>query len=412
MKKILVLSLLILSSCASLRNQPDEVEVVGFTPVKNDLSEYAYLESSTGVYNGRKSEQEKLVQLQKEAAEARLAAAREITYTKSEEEKIEQLAEKYISDQKWKMALDILIKYEPILTHNKNLTNQLIFASLKLEYYDFAIDQLLLALQQKYDPKVHLTDYFDKQVILAHTYYLADKYKQAEGLYTELYQAEKYPEAPQYLFLLGYKQKDLDMMNQYLEILGKDYALFIDFNILTAQAELAHGQESAALRRMKQLFDARNEYENQVDLTLSYAHLLIQTNQMDEALQVLDAPIAQMTEQKSYHFMRAYIYFHQGDKQKFQKHLALTNIDDKYKKELAAVFINKSSYGEVFNKVFQQDKIADQKLSLVVKESAEKYTFKYINKPQFKDAVLVREEYRPVTEPIRLPASLEFDQSK
>ena len=74
--------------------------------------------------------------------------------------------------------------------------------------------------------------------------------------------------------------------------------------------------------------------------------------------------------------------------------------------------MQKHNYTDVYATIFQEGELDAYKFTHLIKEDAEKFTYKYINKPQFKDAILVREEFRSVTEPIRLPSSLEFKPSK
>lgn len=415
---LLIFVLNILVSCASVpestfASATDNIISNPETAVKNDINDYAYLQPNTAIYSAKKVEQQKLSQPQKAFQILKTNAAQGITYNASEEEKIEKLATQHIEAKKWKIALETLIKYEPILTHNKNLTHQLIFVALKLEYYDFAIDQLQLALQQKYDPKNEKTDYFEKQVILAHVYYLADKYKQAAGLYTQLYQTGQYSEAARYLFLIGYKEKDLAQMSTYLDILGKNHKNYVEYSFLLAQSERENGNASQALSRLEELYTDRAQYNEESDIILQYAHMLIQNKEYETALSILSSSKAtQVSDFRQYHFMKSYIYFQQGKKSEFQKHLNLTSVEEKYKKDLMDLFLNQSRYLEVYAKIFQKEELEQYKITQLVRQNAEAYTYKYINKPRFKDAVLVREEFTPVTEPIRLPASLEFNRQK
>ena len=370
-----------------------------------DINQYSYLETRTGIFNSMKATQERLKKKQTAKALTKLNQLQGIEYHESLEEKIEKQASAYAAQGKWRLAFETLIQYEPVLTHNKNLTNQIIYASIKIENYDYAIDQLQLALDQNDEAKAVNETRQDKEIILAHVYYLSQKYDQAATLYTKLLNRDKFQEADKFLFLVGYKLKNLETMKSHLAALGESNKDFIEFSFLTAKIESSEGQTIQAENRLAQLFD---QYPENQDVVLEYSNRLIQSEKYKEALGVLDQSGSQVSETRQYHFMKAYISHRLGDKTAFRRELASTQVEGRYDKLLTQLFLQKHKYNDVYSAIFKLEELDEFKLVYLVKEEAEKFTSKYINQPQFKDAILVREEYRPVTEPIRLPASLEF----
>lgn len=374
-----------------------------------DINDYVYLETSTGVYNGMKATQEQLSKKASADAVAKLNTIHGIEYHESSEEIIEKQASAYMAQGKWKSAFDTLIKYEPVLTHNKNLTNQIIYASLKMEYYDYAIDQLQLALNQNDEMRALNETRQDKEIILAHVYYLSQKYDLASELYTKLLAQDNYKDAAKYLFLVGYKLKDIDSMTSSLDVIGDDHPDFVQYSILTALVEKSKGRISKARERLAQQFELNPENQ---ELAFEYVNVLIAAEKYKEALAVLEQDQAGVSKTRQYHFMKAYISHQQGDKKTFHRELASTQVEGRYDKLLTNLFLQKQNYTDVYATIFQQGELDAYKFTQLVKEDAEKFTYKYINKPQFKDAILVREEFRSVTEPIRLPSSLEFNPPK
>lgn len=370
-----------------------------------DINQYIYLETRTGIYNSMKATQEQLRKKQTAKAVTKLNQLKDIEYHESLEEKIEKKASVYMAQGKWRSAFDILIQYEPVLTHNKNLTNQIIYTAIKIENYDYAIDQLQLALSQNDEVKAVIETRQEKEIILAHVYYLSQKYDLAATLYTKLLIQDNFQEANKYLFLVGYKLKNLDVMRSHLAALGESHKDFIDFNFLTAKVESAEGQTVQAENRLARLF---NLYPENQEVVLEYSNTLIKSEKYKEALSVLDQSGGQISEARQYHFMKAYISHHLGDKTTFRRELASTQVEGRYDKLLTQLFLQKHKYNDVYSTIFRLEEMDEFKLIYLVKEEAEKFTSKYMNKPQFKDAILVREEFRSVTEPIRLPASLEF----
>ncbi len=374
-----------------------------------DINEYIYLETSTGIYNSMKATQDQLSKKETAAAVTKLNAAQGIEYNESTEEKIEKQASAFMAQGKWKSAFDTLIKYEPVLTHNKNLTNQIIYASLKMEYYDYAIDQLQLALNQNDEMRALNETRQDKEIILAHVYYLSQKYDKATVLYTKLLTQDSYKDAAKYLFLVGYRLKDLESMKNYLAAMGDSHPDALEYNILTAKVELSKGQVKEARERLEAQFQQHSDGQ---DVVFEYVNVLIESGKYQEALDVLSRSEARVAESRQYHFMKAYISHQLGDKKSFHRELASTQVEGRYDKLLTNLFLQKHNYTEVYATIFQEAELDAYKFTHLIKEDAEKFTYKYINKPQFKDAILVREEFRSVTEPIRLPSSLEFSPSK
>lgn len=408
MKMILAAFVLItVSGCTHIRLGSDDHDRPEKQPV--DINEYIYLETSTGIYNSMKATQDQLSKKETAAAVTKLNAAQGVEYNESAEEKIEKQAAAFMAQGKWKSAFDTLIKYEPVLTHNKNLTNQIIYASLKMEYYDYAIDQLQLALNQNDEMRALNETRQDKEIILAHVYYLSQKYDQATVLYTKLLTQDNYKDAAKYLFLVGYKLKDLDSMKNYLAVMGDSHPDSADYSILTAKVELSKGQVKEARERLAELFQLHPESQ---DVVFEYVNVLIESGKYKEALLVLSQNEAEVAETRQYHFMKAYISHQLGDRKAFHRELASTQVEGRYDKLLTNLFLQKHNYTDVYATIFQEGELDAYKFTHLIKEDAEKFTYKYINKPQFKDAILVREEFRSVTEPIRLPSSLEFKPSK
>ena len=392
-----------LSSCAhvnlSQRNDVSEKKQ------SLDINQYIYLETRTGIFNSMKATQEQLRKNQMAEAVTKFNQLKDIEYHESLEEKIEKQASTYMAQGKWRSAFNTLIQYEPVLTHNKNLTNQIIYTSIKIENYDYAIDQHQLALNQNDQVKAINETRQDKETILAHVFYLSQKYDQAATLYTKLLNQDDFQEANKYLFLIGYKLKNLDTMNSHLAALGKFHKDFIDYNFLTAKVETAVGQSVQAENRLAQLFD---QYPENQDVVLEYSNALIKSEKYKQALNILDQAGIRVSETRQYHFMRAYISHHLGDTTAFRRELASTQVESRYDKLLTQLFLQKNKYTDIYSTIFKLEEIDEYKLNYLVKDEVEKFTSKYMNKPQFKDSILVREEFRSVTEPIRLPTSLEF----
>jgi tetratricopeptide (TPR) repeat protein len=376
---------------------------------KTDINEYIYLETSTGIYNSTKVLQDQLSKQETAAAVKRLNVVQGIEYNESTEEKLEKQASAYMAQGKWKAAFDTLIKYEPVLTHNKNLTNQMIYTSLKMEYYDYAIDQLQLALNQYDEMRALNETRLDKEVILAHVYYLSQKYDHATKVYAKLFLEGNYPESAKYLFLIGYKLKNLEIMKTYLGALGDAHANATEFNVLTAKVEVAQGQVLAARERLQLQFA---KHPDNQEVIFEYVNTLIQAQDYEQAQAVLDQSAAQIAETRQYHFMKAFISHQAGDKKEFRRHLASTQVEDRYDHMLTNLFLQKQDYAGVYATIFKQGEIDEYKFTHLVKQATEQFAHTHINNPHFKDAILEREEYRSVTEPIRLPASLEFKPSK
>lgn len=406
----MILSALILiaaSGCTHIRLVSDEHVRPEKQPV--DINEYIYLETSTGIYNSMKATQDQLSKKETAAAVKKLNAAQGIEYNESAEEIIEKQASAFMAQGKWKLAFDTLIKYEPVLTHNKNLTNQIIYASLKMEYYDYAIDQLQLALNQNDEMRALNETRQDKEIILAHVYYLSQKYDQATVLYTKLLTQDNYKDAAKYLFLVGYKLKDLDTMKNYLAVMGDSHPDAMGYNVLTAKIELSKGQIKEARERLAEQFQ---QHPDSQDVVFEYVNVLIESGKYKDAMEVLNHGEAEIAETRQYHFMKAYISHQLGDRKSFHRELASTQVEGRYDKLLTNLFLQKHNYTDVYATIFQEGELDAYKFTHLIKEDAEKFTYKYINKPHFKDAILVREEFRSVTEPIRLPSSLEFNPSK
>jgi predicted Zn-dependent protease len=409
MMKIILSALVLIavSGCTHIRLGSDDHVRPEKQPV--DINEYIYLETSTGIYNSMKATQDQLSKKETAVAVKKLNAAQGIEYNESTEEKIEKQAAKFMAQGKWKSAFDTLIKYEPVLTHNKNLTNQIIYASLKMEYYDYAIDQLQLALNQNDKMRALNETRQDKEIILAHVYYLSQKYDQATVLYTKLLTQDNFKDASKYLFLVGYKLRDLDAMKNYLAVMGDSHPDATEYSLLTAKVELSKGQVKEARERLAAQFEL---YPEGQDVVFEYVNVLIESGKYQEALSVLNQSEAEIAETRQYHFMKAYISHQLGDRKSFHRELASTQVEGRYDKLLTNLFLQKHNYTDVYATIFQQGELDAYKFTYLIKEDAEKFTYKYINKPQFKDAILVREEFRSVTEPIRLPSSLEFKPSK
>jgi thioredoxin-like negative regulator of GroEL len=153
------------------------------------------------------------------------------------------------------------------------------------------------------------------------------------------------------------------------------------------------------------LFD---EYPENQDIIFQYINGLIVAGKYSKAQSILEKGKAQIVETRQYHFIKAYISHQLGDQNSFQRELASTQIEDHYDKLISDLLLRKQDYNSVFSTIFKHAELDDYKYTQLVKEDVEKFTYNYINKPQFKDSILVREEFRSVTEPIRLPASLEF----
>ncbi len=388
---------IVFTGCSHLlKNSRNEIQ-------SSDINDYIYLETSTGIYNGAKSKQDQIGRKETVAAIKKLNSSTGIAFKESSEEEIEKQASAYIAQGQWKSAFDTLIKYEPVLTQNKNLINQIIYVSLKIDYYDYAIDQLKLEINQNRETSL------DKEVILAHAYYLSQKYDLAQTLYSKIIEQNNDKQLAQYLFLVGYKLNNLKTMTTYLNMIGDNHPDSIEYHILTAKVELIQGQIQAARDRLK--YQSERHPENQ-DIAFEYVNTLIEAEDYKQALAVLDYSQAQLADTRQYHFMKSYIYHKSGHRKNFQRELASTQVEKRYEKLLTHLFLQKRSYADVYDTIFQKAEFNEYKFNRLVKQAAEQFAYSYIYKTQLKDAILVREEFRPMTEPLRLPSGLEFSPSK
>ncbi len=409
MIKIILKSFLFISLSGCAHQIMSHPESVDHKNQKNDINDFLYMETSTGIFNGMKASREQLVLKEFDNAVQTMNAITGIEYHQSPEEKIQKLASEYMAQGKWKAAFDTLIKYEPVLTYNKNLSNQIVYVSMKLDYYDYAIDQLQLALDQKDELRARNETRQEKETILAHAFYLSKKYDLASDLYSKLRQQDHDQNASRYLFLIGYKLNDLNRMKNELSQMGENNKDHVEFSILTAKVEVDRGEVQSAQDRLAVLFQ---KHSDDPEVVLEYAHVLITHEQYKNALDILDQSQSQVAETRQFHFMKSYIFHQSGDKAAFRRELASTQVEDRYDKMLNNLFLQKKNYNDTYQTIFKQSELDEFKYTQLVKEEALQFTKNYINKPQFKDATLVRQEFKPLTEPIRLPSSLEIAPSE
>lgn len=150
---------------------------------KASLSDYAYTEARTNHYNSDKIVLQREKDIETALAVVKLNNARDVNYRFSPEEQIEQTAMKQVEERQWEAAFSTLLKYEPILTYNKSITNMMILCSLKLKKYDFAVQQLKLSLNLPDETLLDAQTRKDRLKLLAHTFYLNGKEELALSMY-------------------------------------------------------------------------------------------------------------------------------------------------------------------------------------------------------------------------------------
>jgi hypothetical protein len=184
---------------------------------KNNLTDYAYLESRTNHYNSDKIVLQKEKDIETALAVVKLNDARDVHYRLSPEEQIERKAMQEVEEKKWEDAFATLLKYEPILTYNKNITNMMVLCSFKLKKYDFAVQQLQLSLNLPDETLLDAETRKDRVKLLAHAFYLNGKEDQALSMY-ESYNRENIDQEVKTLLSLIEDDKKLVVEHLYSQV--------------------------------------------------------------------------------------------------------------------------------------------------------------------------------------------------
>lgn len=322
---------------------------------ENEITDYTYQEPQHEFNNNAPNAIE-LSDLAYTKQSAHLKKSKSIAYQASIEENIESQASEYIKTEQFNKAFKLLIKHQDFLTYNRKISNQLILVSLKLEKFDYAINQIKYALIYESDP----VTYIEKRSQLANTYYVAGQYGLARQAYLNLDQEQK-GTAAKYLFMIGYQQNNILHMSQSLDALGDQHPDYNYFSILAANKEFDAKLTFAATERVRDLYRANLK---NAEVILAYANILTRSRKFDEALWLLLNNDQLLSDYRQYHFIKSYIYFSLGDTTRFKNNLNATAVESKYENDISDLFIKKTAmYSNVYSKIFQEKQSVDYKIN-------------------------------------------------
>lgn len=315
-----------------------------------------------------------------------------VEYKPSMEEVILKKTAEYISEKKWSDALKVLMTYEPVLTYNKQIANQLIYVSVKLNYFDFASDQLKLAIKETKDQSKHP----ELLQSLGQVSYLAKNYNEAKSIFMNLQMYKFDVVNSKYLFLISAAQNDLDFAEISLSQISKNDIDYEEYAVALSKLEFSKGLSEKSLLRLKSVIDEQSDGRL---ARIEYARQLVELNRFEETLQALK----NVVDDADTYLMKAYASLKLGDSENYKRyapHLA--------SKDLTDLLLQKKSYKELYSKQFEVQGGIDGFVVKSLRDKVENSVLAYISKPEFKDVSQMRKELQSISQPIRLPASLEF----
>lgn len=406
--KVLIIAMS-LSGCVHNRWQDDKTGDdyldSTYSSQKLLISDFMYLESYQKLadqdvysnYDNLLKEREHGLQL--------LSQEPSIGFRETLEEKIDRSSEYFIQQQDWKQAYQNLMLYNPTLTYNKKIGHRLILSAIMLGYYPLAIDQLQLALKESRQ----LNDQKDLLQTLAQVYYLNSDYEPALKLVSHLKSEYEYDVSAHYTFMLGFKMNNYALMNAGLEQLDESSPTYQQLAVLRIHHDFETGKKSEALKQMNDLF-AKNAAD--IELGLNYASLLIQDQKWIQAQDVLNKLPQSLSAQSRTDFMKAFIYLKLGENKNFRESVQRLPSSVESQKKFNQVLLGQGTFLENYVQFFSlryQDlsgmsAFEDQKM----KDHAANKIFSLLNQLETTNADNFRVDTTNLSEPHRLPSSLEF----
>lgn len=220
------------------------------------------------------------------------------------------LSDSYFQTRNWDQAFSILHRYAETNDFNFDISEKLAFAAVQVQNYETALDEY--AKQKLANP---LSSVLDLKV--AHVYFLMQQYELAEQNYLSYLKERSDDEAIYYL------SKIYQLANRFDE--SSNYLKKIDVNseyYSVAQIELANIEKGkdfgAALNRLAEAHAARPDL---LDITKSYADLLIADHQFIPAIVLLKESIKEFSKDEDLRLKLAYAYFHVDNKKDFEKQM-------------------------------------------------------------------------------------------
>ncbi|MBC7465044.1 MAG: hypothetical protein H7256_03555 [Bdellovibrio sp.] len=226
---------------------------------------------------------------------------------------VSALSESYFRSGNWNEASAILQRFDETNSFNFEISEKLSFAAVQVQNYDVALDQY--AKQKSYRP-------YSTQIDLkvAHVYFLMENYAQAEKAYLS-YLSEKEnsqdDEANYYLSKIYQLTNRFDQSATQLQKIDSTSEYFS-----VAQIELANIYKEkdfvGALDRLKIAHNLRPEL---LDITKSYADLLIADHRFNEAIALLEDTIPIFPNDEDLRLKIAYSYYQVDSKQAFEEQM-------------------------------------------------------------------------------------------
>lgn len=223
---------------------------------------------------------------------------------------VQALSDAYFKSNKWGKAFTVLQRFSDTNDFQFPISEKLSYAAIQVQNYDVALSEY--DKQKKANPDSSILD-----LKIAHGYFLMENYAQAQNYYLKSIKMDPQPETFYYLSKVYQMQNQFDRSENYLQQIEPQSEYYG-----VAQIELANIEKPKDFQKaLSQLAEAHVQRPDIIEITKSYADMLIADRQFPEAIVVLEDGIIANPDDEDLRLKIAYTFYQADNKKSFEEQM-------------------------------------------------------------------------------------------